>query len=298
MVKLQIMNNSQYESERTSLSWDKTRKPSKSILKNTKHQINYYHNHNHNKHKRVVVKQLPSSHSSHPLTIPMPIPLEVNDLTNEKSSNDETIIQDLLENMTISSKKEPEIIEQNIIKVSKLYCKFDYCSYYDVSTSFTIQNSLSYFRINKILNNEALINVVDIYNLPSLILALINQHQGVFQNRNENNDFFCNSYWVIYLLYSITNLVFEKLGINRNTYLTFEPNKTDFKNCDIKEHTHIIRHQLSVCEWLLTTTGPSYLRNDVPHELGRLLVKELIRLYNIIDSNEQSWLNNSISLLC
>ena len=295
MVKLQIMNNSQYESERTSLSWDRTRKPSKSILKNTKHQINYYHNHNY-KHKRVVVKQYPSSHSSCSLTIPMP--LEVNELTNEKSSNDETNIQDLLENMTISSKKEPEIIEQNIIKASKLYCKFDYCSYYDVSTSFTIQNSLSYFRINKILNNEALINVVDIYNLPSLIMALINQHQGVFQNRNENNDFFCNSYWVIYLLYSITNLVFEKLGIDRNSYLTFEPNKTDFKDCDIKEHSHIIRHQLSVCEWLLTTTGPSYVRNDVPHELGRLLVKELIRLYNIIDSNEQSWLSNSIDLLC
>lgn len=297
MVKLQIMNNSQYESERTSLSWDRTRKPSKSILKNTKHQINYYHNHNHNhkqKHNRVVVKQYPSSHSSQSLTIP----LETNELTNEKSSNDETNIQNLLENMTISSKKEPEIIEQNIIKASKLYCKFDYCSYYDVSTSFTIQNSLSYFRINKILNNEALINFLDIYNLPSLIMALINQHQGVFQNRNENNDFFCNSYWVIYFLYSITNLVFEKLGIDRNSYLSFEPNKTDFKDCDIKEHSHIIRHQLSVCEWLLTTTGPSYVRNDVPHELVRLLVKELIRLYNIINSNEQSWLNNSISLLC
>lgn len=288
MVRIQPMNNKHDISRRSNLSWDKTRKPTKSILKNVK-------NYDNKKHVSILIK--------HPSTETEDI-FEINKLPpspevlNTKISNDELELQDLLKNLTINPKKETEIIEQRITKVSKLYRLFDHCSYYDVSTSFTIQYSLSYHRINKIINHEALINVVDIYNLPLLIYNVIVQHQGDEQTNTENNDFFCNAYWVIYLTYSITNLVFEKLIIDRKSYITYEPNRTDFKNCDIKEHTHIIRHQISVCEWLIVTTAPSYRRNNVPHELGMVLIKELKRLYYIIDSNDQIWLNNCIRLLC
>lgn len=343
MVRIQSMNNyflntslnSSLNSRRTSLSWDKSRKPTKSILKKPKNEQQKKHVSLLVRHASTEPEELyefssfkpvsPLSENESPLTATnSPITVSNSPITEMEMELENLIIgqntntninspvrqtketketreindelQDLIENMSLNE----NINSRNkiTVKAKKLYRLFDHCSYYDVSTHFTIKNSLSYYRIQRFLTNQALISVVDIYNLPLLIHNVIIQHKGKEQLTNENNDFYCNAYWVIYLTYSITNLVFEKLNISKNTTITYDPNRVFFEECDIKEHIHILRHQLSICEWLITTTGPSYRRNDVPYELGLLVVKELKRLYEIIDANNQEWLSNCIYMLC
>lgn len=284
------------ESLRTSLAWDRTRMPSKGILKhkpNTSQTSPAQHKRHSHKGVSLLVKH-PSTDTDDIINLSSYSPI-----TSPVSSNTTTDIQDLLQNLSIDNTiQNPKNPKQITVKAKKLYRLFDECNCYDISTPFTMKYSLSYQRINKIQNNQALITPNDIYFLPLMIVEVVKQHKGDEQNPYENNDFYCNAYWVIYLSYTITHLVFEQMNIDRKERITYEADKTNFDKCNVLEHTHILRHQLSVCEWLVTTIGPNYLKDEVPYQLGPLLIRELKRLYDIIDANNQIWLSHATALLC
>lgn len=267
MVRMQLRENSSEDDTtmRSSAAWDRSRQPRRSILK-----------------RRSPSKERTSRGArveTH-LTVP---------------SCD---IQDLLHEMTLSERKPtpPRVVT---VKASKLYGNpYQNCHHYDVSTSVTIRYGISDQRIRELRNHEALISFMDIYDIPSLLKELVSQNVDVFYEPG-NNDFYCNAYWAVMFTDAIAELVFEKLGICLDSDISYDPT-VDIRSCvkSMAEMTHILKDQLSVCDWLTTTIGPNYQNDNIPYQLGPHLQEELNKLLGVLTSSNDKWIEGAVSLLC
>lgn len=288
MVRMQSKDNSMEidTPQRSSLTWDKNKQPYKSILK---HNMKYSNN---------IIRKKQGTENGNKIVIVINVP-ETN-----KSSDD---INDVLDKMTLSECEKSKLSNDSLvskdklqIKASKLYgTTYEMCHQYNVSTSITIRYSLSHERIMRLRKHTGLIQFMDIYNLSSLLKEIIQQQPGTYEEPEYNNDFYCNAYWAVQLTNSIAELVFEKLNIKMEESITYNPcidlNQTD---CEIDEMTHILKHQLSVCEWLTTTIAPNYQNGCIPYQLGPLLVRELQNLLLILTTANDKWIEYAIKVLC
>lgn len=278
MVRMQIRedpDDDQPTSRRTSLAWDRTRQPKRGILKHRK-----------------------TTNGIFSVSKPM------RDDSLLVSSQD---IQDILGSMSLNETMSSQLHQSNTdesieVKASKLYgIPYEPCHHYNVSTSLTIRYALSEHRITKIRNHESLISFMDIYDLPALLKEVIGQYPLIFHETgsNSNNDFYCNAYWAVRLTDSIAELVFEKLGLTNDSVITYNPSvdlRTNVRS--ITETTHILKHQVSVCDWLTTTIGPNYTNTCIPYQLGSLLLKELLKLLDILTCANDMWINYAVNTLC
>jgi hypothetical protein len=198
--------------------------------------------------------------------------------------------------MTLGDSSTPGSIT---VKASKLYgSPYENCHHYNTSTSVTIRYGLSSQRIQRIRNHESLISFMDIYDLPALLREVICRSTDD-SGESLTNDFYCNAYWAVRLTDTIAELVFEKLSISLDDDITYSPS-ADLTVCvkSIPETTHILKHQISVCDWLTTTIGPNYTNGNVPYQLGPLLLKELQKLHAILTSANDMWADHAVRLLC
>ena len=209
-------------------------------------------------------------------------------------------IQDLLSDMTINDKGHTSS-RAITVKASKLYgSPYENCHHYDVSTAVTIRYNISDSRIKKIRNHESLISFIDIYDLPSLFREITNQSVESFYEQT-NNDFYCNAYWAVMLTDAIAELVFERFAISLDSEITYDPSPSlwIWDNSDnIATMTHVLKDQLSVCEWLTTTIGPNYQNDNIPYQLGPHLQDELKKVLSIITICNDRWIEGAAKLLC
>lgn len=292
MVRMQIKDDADDLSRRTSLAWDKTRKPTKSILK-TRSRSRYF--------------------STQDLLIP-----NENNTTNHVQSVDmDEQMNTLLGNLSLETitRRQTNQVQASTtsasassptrVKAGKLYKPFTFeehnSAYLNNSTSFTIRYAISQQRIKRLTSNQALISFIDIYDIPKMLNEVIWQFKDVSVSVNEpdtymaNNIFYCNAYWVIIFIDAITQLVFDKLKIPEETIIQYNSDRLHFKDCQTDEHTHIIKEQLTICEWLTSTIAPNVEKGFVPYQLGPMLMRELVKLLNIIDCK---WIDDVINLLC
>lgn len=280
MVRMQIRDDPDDDkpaSRRTSLAWDRTRQPKRGILK-----------HKSSTHRRTTSDSTSCICDDKSLLIP---------------SQD---IQDILKSMTLDDKSSQTHTTASTdtitVKATKLYnIPYEPCHHYNVSTSLTIRYALSENRITKIRNHESLISFMDIYDLPALLKEVISQYPFIFHDTesNSHNDFYCNAYWAVRITDSIAELVFEKLGLSNDSVITYNPS-VDLRVSvrSITETTHILKHQVSVCDWLTTTIGPNYTNTCIPYQLGSLLLKELLKLLDILTCANDMWIEYAVRVLC
>lgn len=204
-------------------------------------------------------------------------------------------IQNLMDKLSINNNTNNT---KTIIKANKLYKRFDESSSYNNSTSFTIRYGISQQRINSLKNNTSLVNVMDIFDLPTMLNELLKHKINYYETNTEINDFFCNAYWLVALLDTIITLVFDKMNINYTDEICYDPCRESFKDCSNEEHTHILKEQLSVCEWITTTIGPNYEIGEIPYQIFPLLISELKKTLSIITCENSKWLSYVINLLC
>lgn len=209
-------------------------------------------------------------------------------------------IQDLLSNMTIGD-SDPTSSRTVTVKASKLYgSPYQNCHHYDISTNVTIRYDISDSRIQKIRSHESLIGFTDIYDLPALFREITNQSLESFYEQT-NNDFYCNAYWAVTLTDAIAELVFERFAISLESEITYDPNPSMWLwggSNNIVTMTHVLKDQLSVCEWLTTTIGPNYQNDNIPYQLGPHLQDELKKVLNIITMCNDKWIEGVVKLLC
>lgn len=299
MVRMQLKDDADDLSRRTSLAWDKTRKPTKSILK-TRSRSRYF--------------------STQDLLIP-----NENNTTNHEQSvdTDELTMQTLLGNLSLETITRRQTNQTQAstsatapsptrVKAGKLYKPFTFeehnSAYLNNSTSFTIRYAISQHRIKRLTSNQALISFIDIYDIPKMLNEVIWQFNDVSVSVNEpdtymansqaNNIFYCNAYWVIIFIDAITQLVFDKLKIPEETIIQYNSDRLHFKDCQTDEHTHIIKEQLTICEWLTSTIAPNVEKGFVPYQLGPMLMRELVKLLKIINCENSKWIDDVINLLC
>ena len=210
-------------------------------------------------------------------------------------------IQDLLNEMTINDKETITSSKAITVKASKLYgSPYQNCHHYDVSTAFTIRYNISDSRIQKIRRHESLVDFTDIYDLPGLFREVTDQSLESFYEQT-NSDFYCNAYWAIMLTDAIAELVFEKFAISLDSEITYDPTPSVWiwsSPNNIMMMTHVLKDQLSVCEWLATTIGPNYQNDNIPYQLGPHLQDELKKVLSIITMCDDRWIEGAAELLC
>lgn len=299
------------QSQRSSLAWDKNKQPKKGILKHKSKTIK-----NSNIQQPLIIR-LPSNDDNSNIE-------DNNDNSNNqqsyyniikpKTKNDSNDIQDLMNKLSINQQSnitQHQTYYYTKINAGKLYRKFDDSTSYDNSTSFTIRYGLNKQRIQNLRNNQTLINILDIFDISTMLNELINFYNKYCQTitsndntddvtsfNNISNDFYCNTYWTISFLETIVKLVFDKMNIKHDDDIMFNSQRIFFKECDNIEHTHILKEQLSVCEWIITTIGPNYEKDDIPYQLGSLLIREIKKIFYIINTENNKWITYAINLLC
>ena len=199
-------------------------------------------------------------------------------------------LQDILDGLSLAETPDPLTV-----KASKLYgTRYESCHHYNVSTTITMRYGLSSQRITRLREHQALISFMDIYDLPQLLKEVIHQ-----QESNLMEDFFCNAYWAVCMTNTIAELVFEKLDINLDDDITYNPSSDLSRSVkSIQETTHILKNQISVCDWLTTTIGPNYMAGNVPHQIGPLLSKELKKLHSVLTTANDMWVEHAVKVLC
>lgn len=217
-------------------------------------------------------------------------------LVNETTATQETLKEDipdivnLMNQLSILAKSQPVNTT-----AGKLYQKFEDCDYYNVSTPLTLQHQLSRVRIQQLGSHTTFISPNDICSLPTLLDELIKDGQFSL-----SNEFYVDAYWTISLLDIICYLVFETFKMDNTTEVSYDPSKVFEKGnpLDFIEHTHILKDQISVCEWLSTTIGPNYAKEDVPPQLRMMLLRELDKLKQILYAYDEQWLEQTMMVLC
>lgn len=301
-------------STRTSLAWDSTRQPRKSILKRrTLRRTTTLRS-------ALLLPQVNEDDefgigggrggggSGHGAGVPTVVSLD--EAMNRMSMDEHRL--------------SPSSHNTVTVKASTLYgAKYDFLQPYQVSTAMTIRYGLSSQRIQRMRDHVALVSFVDIYDLPALIKEVINQYPDVnsqlnamtaddhdlygdiraqtggLHTRDVINDFYCNAYWAVKMADAIAELVFEKLSISLDTDITYKASyDSDSMVLSIPETTHNIKSQISLCDWMTSTIAPNYAQGYVPIQIGVKLLQELENLVKCLTCANYMWIDYAVRVLC
>jgi len=236
---------------------------------------------------------------------------EIGTLRLDTSANSKPIEQNDITNMfeslrLVSTSKPVEVVS------SKHYVRHQYEPYYSsIPTPLTITTNLNQETLDLILET-GLFNINDLISLPKRLRTILchieeaNDDSEVSDNIEDDNrstTFFVDSYWLIKFLDTIITKIAKEYRDIPNPFdgnITFQPGKTDFQKDKkgIIEQTHVLKDQVSLCEWIITSlSGNSNGNNKPPILCVRTLIANIRKVIALLETNNQQWIEFAINRL-
>jgi len=219
-----------------------------------------------------------------------------------------TELEDEIETLRLVSTSKP-------VKVvsSKHYVRHDYEPYYSsIPTPLTITTNLNQETLDTILE-AGLFNINDLVSLPKRLRTILchieepndDSDYETSDNQDENDltTFFVDSYWLIKLLDTIITKIAKEYRDIPNPFdgnITFQPGKTDFQTDKegVIEQTHVLKDQVSLCEWIITSLSGNSNGNSKPPVLCiKTLIANIRKVIALLETNNQQWIEFAIKRL-
>lgn len=228
--------------------------------------------------------------------------LELDDIDNIKRKDvfDFTNMFDSLD----FNKKEKQTKDTNtIINGKQHYKRYDYEPLYkNVSTPLTLSLNLNEENLEILLNSNW-INYENLVYIPLHLRNLICKVDECNEVTEKiETSFYIDSYWLIKFIDIMIAKIVKSYGEEGKSYffdgdIKFDVNKNYFDNSeqDNIEQTHIIKHNISLCDWLSSSIIGTFPADKIPIHCAKIFVKHLKHIVDLIENNEQKWIEFAIN---
>lgn len=249
------------------------------------------------KNKKYDSKYNPKYLEKHPRIIELD---DIDNINNIKRKDvfDFTTMFDSL-NQTKDTNKNKNIN----INGKQHYKRYDYEPFYkNVSTPLTLSLNLNEENLEILLNSNW-INYENLVYIPLHLRNLICKVDECNEvTENIETSFYIDSYWLIKFIDIMIAKIVKSYGEEGKSYffdgeISFDVTKKYFDKSEEEniEQTHIIKHNISLCDWLSSSIIGTFPADKIPIHCAKIFVKHLKHIVDLIENNEQKWIEFAIN---